>query len=236
MVFSAVHFEDVYSLDEAARRLGITARRLSILLVNGSIAGERHGRAWLIPASEIARGVPAAVPVGRPFGQRLSWAILEGLEGRTVLRDLAREERARVREYVSRPLAELAPRLRGRARHERLIVNAAALEGVAASPRWVTGGARALRLVASSRAPALEVYLPAEEFDEFLDSTLAVPDAMYPNLVAHLVKRENWRFPAEEQTAWPSVALLDLFDSGALSATALESAMAQLRGERILPA
>jgi excisionase family DNA binding protein len=228
-----MRFADFYTVDEAAERIGVAPRKLLALLSRGEMVGERLGRTWLIPAAEIARGVPHITPVGRPFAERLSWAVLATLEGRKVPGTLAREERARLAGHVARPIGELAPRLRGRARTERLSVSASALEKIAASGDYVLGGARALRLVGSVRAAALDLYLRSDVFEAFLDETLAVPDRAFPNLIVHLVSPNNWPFGDRdgEEVAWTSAALLDLFEVHALDSARLTSAVAGLVGD-----
>ena len=223
-----VRFEDAFTVDEAAARLGVSHRRLGQLLATGEIAGERFGRQWLIPAAEIERVSVRLQPVGRPFGERLSWAILAALEGRPVPARLAREERARVSRYVSRPFSELAPRLRGRAERRPLILGAAALEGVTGAAGWVVGGARALRLVGSATASAVDLYLPADSFEVLLDGSLGVPDAAFPNLVAHLVERRYWPYRDGDAFGWTSASLLDLFEAGTIAPTSLNEVHGRL--------
>ncbi|HVB06487.1 MAG TPA: helix-turn-helix domain-containing protein [Acidimicrobiales bacterium] len=216
-----MHFRDVYTVDEAARRLGVGRRHLLQLLGSGAVVGERHGRSWLVPGEALER-TPAVAPViGRPFGERLAWSVLAELEGRPPRAGLAREERARLRRHLARPLEELLPRLRGRAAAERLSVGSGALEAVVTSRRDLLGGARALRLVGSSRAAAVDLYLRSEDYDAFLDETLAVPDVAYPNLVVHLVSAANWPFEDPGGAVWTSAALLDLYEAGALGGSAL---------------
>jgi hypothetical protein len=229
-----VHYSDVYTLDEAAARLALSPRRLAQLLASGVVQGERHGRSWLVPAAVLDAPPVVPVAVGRPFGARLAWALLATLEGREVPYALAREERARIARHLERPLQEIFPRLRGRATSERLSVGVTALDELIDSGRFVVGGARALRLVGSSRAAAVDLYLPKADYDDFLDESLAVPDPTYPNLVVHLVEPRHWPFQPGE-AAWTSAALLDLYEAGALAEAAVATAygnLGQLRRER----
>ena len=51
---------------EAAQRLGITPRAVSLLLRRGVVSGEKRGRDWLVEAVEVERYRVTRKPVGRP--------------------------------------------------------------------------------------------------------------------------------------------------------------------------
>jgi excisionase family DNA binding protein len=51
---------------EAAQRLGITPRAISLLLRRNILKGEKRGRDWMIEAEEVERYKAARRPVGRP--------------------------------------------------------------------------------------------------------------------------------------------------------------------------
>jgi hypothetical protein len=222
-----VRLDDLYTLEDAARRLEVSPRRLTVALQRGEVVGQRLGRRWLVPGGELERARLVLAPVGRPLGQRLSWALLALLEGRELPAGLAREERSRVRAHLRRPLEEIVPRLRGRARQVPLSVSAPVLERLASGGTGVVGGARALRLVGSSRAASLDLYLEEGEYEHLLDTTLAVEDFAYPNLVVHLVEARYWPFQVDEPI-WQSAALLDLHESGALELEPLCLALGRL--------
>lgn len=62
---------DVITTQEAARRLGVSPRRVSALIADGQIKAEKFGRSWMIDEASVARRQKAAVRGGRPkMGER----------------------------------------------------------------------------------------------------------------------------------------------------------------------
>ena len=103
---------------EAGRALNIHPTQVRTLIRRGDLAGERIGSQWLIPRAALDRYRHRSHRAGRPFSQRIAWALLAKLDDLAEPWPLAREERARLARYAERPLAELAQRLAGRADNE----------------------------------------------------------------------------------------------------------------------
>jgi excisionase family DNA binding protein len=58
--------ERLYSITEAAERLGMTRQRVHQLIQEGRLTAAQHGRMWLISESEIEVLQSRIRPTGRP--------------------------------------------------------------------------------------------------------------------------------------------------------------------------
>jgi excisionase family DNA binding protein len=205
----------VVTVSQASLALGVHPTKVRLLLRRGDLAGERLGSQWVIPRSELDRYRQRTNLTGRLFSQRIAWSVIASLEGAPTPWTLAREERARVRDYANRPGPALAVRLGGRGRVERLSVAAGGLRRLDRSRRWARGAGplRDGRVVA---------YTTEGDLEAFLDLSNAVPDAEQPNLILRVVEDRWWPFPEASggEAVWPTVLELDRTDAGEEGPTA----------------
>lgn len=196
------------SVAEAAKALGVSARRVRALAGAGEIPARRVGRAWVI---DLDPRLPPRPP-GRRLSARSAWAVL-GLsqEG------LSRSERQRVRERQQR-LADLPPQaLAHRAAVHRLVAHPAALRFLEDDPRIVLGGVSAAAhhgadVIAVGR---VEGYVRTDDLDDVRTAyALRSPaDDEGANAVLR-VPAPAWPFADGERYAPRLVVAADLRDAG----------------------
>jgi excisionase family DNA binding protein len=137
------------SVSQAAERLGVSDRRLRVLLAEGRIPAQRVGRQWVVDTIDLARhqGTRAA---GRPLSRRSAWLLICDGSGLTSdMAGIARPapvERYRLKQRLQRltedpdPLNLLLSMLARRA--DKLEVSAATadLAGLLMDPRLRLSG------------------------------------------------------------------------------------------------
>jgi excisionase family DNA binding protein len=57
---------DMYTIPEAARLMGMTRQRLHLLVQQGRVEACRIGRVWMIPGDAVGHISPSPRPSGRP--------------------------------------------------------------------------------------------------------------------------------------------------------------------------
>jgi len=194
---------------QASLALGVHPTQIRLLVRRGDLAGERLGSQWVIRRSELARFATRPNLAGRLFSQRMAWSVIASLERVATPWALTREERARVRSYAERPLRNLAVRLGGRGRSERLSVGPGGLERLDGGPKWVRG--------AISRSEGRSIaYTTESDLDAFLEGSNAVVDTEQPNLILRVVADRWWPFPSGSggEVAWSTVLELDRYGAG----------------------
>lgn len=119
------------STAEAARRLGVSPRRVRALVESGELAAERVGRAWAIDEASVQARAEAPKLKGRPKeAARDAFALGVGLLAGWVRKQhLIEKGRSRTNMGVKRVQARMASgNLRGRSLHQlppvRLVVQA----------------------------------------------------------------------------------------------------------------
>src|SRR5687768_14845402 len=104
---------------EAAKRLGITERRVRQLLADGQLEGRRVGRLWFVTDEIVAVLAARRAPAGRPLGPRRAWGLLDLLDGGPApwLASPARTQlRASMRKYIDADANRWRSALAGRSR------------------------------------------------------------------------------------------------------------------------
>jgi excisionase family DNA binding protein len=208
---------DVMTVAQASLALGIHPTQVRLLVRRGDLAGERLGSQWVIPRSELERFSTRKSLAGRLFSQRIAWSVVALLQREATPWTLTREEQARVRSYVERPLRDLSIRLGGRGRSERLSVGPGGLERLDGGPRWIRS--------ATSRADGRSIaYTTESDLDAFLEGSNAVVDTEQPNLILRVVADRWWPFPPGSggALAWSTVLELDRYDAGEITPDAGE--------------
>jgi excisionase family DNA binding protein len=199
---------EIVTVTEASAALELHPTRVRTLIRRGDLAGERIGSQWVIPRVELARYRRSAHRSGRPFSQRVAWALLASMEGVAQPWPLAREERARVHRYAARPLPELLQPLGGRAATTRLSLGPQGLSRVGPTTRWLRGGSQATR----GRSV---IYMPSTDLEGMIEASNAVSDSEQPNLIVRTVDERWWPFGASSGGAavWTVVAALDRYEA-----------------------
>ena len=210
--------ERCYTVSETAAVLGVDRAHVRLLLRSGRLSGSRFGSQWAVHAVSVAHYLGQPHAVGRPFSEKIAWSVLAIYEDREPPWPLHRQELARVVRYAQTPIRDVAPRLRGRARAERLSVGPRVRERLQEHPLWRVGGADE-----SVGARVSVIYVPSSAFNALIEDTNAVTDVEQPNLIAQVVDDAWWPFERAPRGApvWKSVLELDRFDAAVDAALGL---------------
>jgi excisionase family DNA binding protein len=225
--------EGFIDVQDAAKRLGVSARRVRQLLESGALGGERVAGAWLVSIADIERRLHRPTPAGQPLSAGAAWAVLARIEHRDEAwyepGRLHPEERARVARYAQRGFDELAPLLGRRASVARQYVHPGLLAGLARDPEVREGGARAAAAYGAAVAEneLRDIYVP-DSAARLIGAVHAVASNEY-NVVFHVVEDKHWPFGQDGTWVWPSVAVIDIYDQGGRGLT---EALKIWRGER----
>lgn len=207
-------------VSEAADRLGVNLSRVRAMIRSGALDAQKLGDRWFVDPASLDRRKSARLPKGRPFSPKNAWALLLKSEGGEVrgqtkiLKELSPSALSRVRSRLKGwSIGSLAPRLRGRARVQRLKAHPGDLPGIESDPWVVRGGASAAReygidLVAPGE---IEIYVQAGKLGE-LKRKYFLEASSKPNVILHVVE-EPWPFPASCRTVPAVVAALDLLEA-----------------------
>jgi excisionase family DNA binding protein len=195
------------SVEEAAERLGVSARAVRLRIAGGALPAVKFGRDWRVDAHEVARLARRHPGKGRPLSPAMAWAVLLLASGEEPAADRlvsGPRYRARARQWLrEHPLAECADQLRERARREVFDVHPSELPRVQDRPDVLLTGASAADLVGLlGEAQSVELYAPAANRDAIVvehalmagsgDVTVRwVPDDVWPalNPTGHLAPR-----------------------------------------------
>lgn len=205
---------EVVDVDEAGRRLGVSARRVRQLLDDGRLHGSRVGRSWAIDPASVERLGDSGRPIGRPWRPASAWAVLKLAAGDEP--DVSPVEHSRARRRLRQhSLVGLAERLGPRASVHRLGAHSAAIDRLAADPRVVRSGVSAAgdHDVDLVNDGSFEGYAPKEAFDDLCERYALDPAAERPNVVVRVVDDHDWPFAPDQHVApWPVVAV-DLLEA-----------------------
>jgi excisionase family DNA binding protein len=106
---------DYVSVAEAARGLGLSARRIRALIRAGGLAAQDVGGRWLVSRAAVEQRARRRGRSGRPLGQRNAWALVARLSGAD-WPELSPWDRSRLKQRLGkRSLLSLADELRHRA-------------------------------------------------------------------------------------------------------------------------
>lgn len=205
----------VVPVSEAASRLGCSPTQIRSLIRTGELPATRVGHQWFVEEDAVRQTCLGNTYSGRPLSQRLAWSLLLSLQGRAPLHPLHRQEQARMNNYFAQPHSQLCHRLKGRASFKSLSATSASIGRLRADQRWVAGGGEAAaRHLGVGKLPGPATFYAQKSLEEdFLDVSLAVPDAFQPNLYLGLIDDIYWPFEREiDHYAWGSVAYLDCLE------------------------
>lgn len=194
--------DDVLTLDEAGKRLGVSRRRVQAMVSSGLLPAEKRGVQWFVAASSVRTAVHTRDPrPGRPLTARSAWAQIGDLA------DTAAGS------ADAEGLDTLRRRVRSRARHEPCYVHPSLRLDLAVDPRVVLGGREAAINGGAAVDPGdYDIYLRQSDADGVFDAYGATPAVTNPNVFFHIVPDDDWPFQTGQRIAEPWVGWLDLED------------------------
>ena len=129
------------SVAESAEILGITPQAVRDLIAAGELDAQRIGRMFVVPRHQVELLARAPRPVGRPLAPATAWQLIAVLSGRSP-GSVGTARAGRLRERLCRGnAAELAARLRVRARAQDLDLTTGTWRRLLEDPRVVPSGA-----------------------------------------------------------------------------------------------
>lgn len=208
--------EQVKSVEEAARELGASPRRVRALLASGSLRGEKIGGVWVVdPASVLLRSERPGAQ-GRPLSPLNAWGVLFLASG-LAAPWLARSSGARLRRALSfQGLAWLIPRALGRAKVHRFACHPGELRHLLSDPIAMHGGLSAAAEHGFGLLPgdAADLYVPAKRLSALMEQhALSPAPPSDANVLLRAVQHDAWRWVAKPGHSVPkAVAIADLID------------------------
>ena len=217
--------EGLITVEDAAKRLGVSKKRVYGLAAAGALSPHPIGaNRYLLDAAEVEARRAQGVVNGRPLDQLSAWAVLWLGLGRGD-HDLgpwgaylARNTRWRVRQRlgagpVSDSLAALAPRLRNRAESVKLRAHPSDLRRLLDEPSLVRTGVSAAADVGADvvAADEVEAYVPADDLAP-LREKFFLEESRKPNVLLRVVQ-PPWPFPPDARVAPATAVAIDLLDS-----------------------
>lgn len=203
----------VIGVSEAASALGLSARRVRQMLADGSLAGERVGRAWIIDSEQLRRVENGRSAVGRPWNPASAWAVLALVDGEEL--KLSPVERSRAKKRLAQGLEVVAGRLAARAGQHWFYGHPSVLVRLAGASHVVRGGVSGAAdhggdLVVGE---AFEGYVRLGDLDELVSQFGLEAHAARPNVLLRVVDDSAWPFVADQGVASRAVVAVDLFES-----------------------
>jgi len=181
-------------VDEVARRLGISDRRVRGLIQAGRLPARKIGGRWVVEEAVVPRQTLAT----RPMSPQVAWALIELLSGERP-EGLPAPELSRLRARQRKMLrgADRAAVLRAwlptRAEPRRLSVAAGDLPDLLADARVIPSGISDARAGLSAVGEG-EAYVQAADLDSIVSEYL-LSDVGRPNLWLHVTDRALHRPP-----------------------------------------
>lgn len=132
---------EILSVTESADILGVTPQAVRDLIAAGELHAQRIGRMFVVSRRQVELLARAPRPVGRPLAPATAWQLISVLSGRSP-GEVGAARPGRVREQLCRGnAAELASRLRVRARPQDLDLTTGTWRRLLEDPRVVPSGA-----------------------------------------------------------------------------------------------
>ena len=197
---------------EAAQELGVSARRVRQMLVDGLLVGERVGRAWVIDREQLHRGEALRPAVGRPWSAASAWAVLALADGEKV-DDLSAVDRSRARRRLGLGLDNIVGRLAARCERRWFYAHPGVLDRLA--DEVVRGGVSAAAHHGADLVvvESVEGYVNASEIDGLVAGCGLDDQGARPNVLLRVVEAEVWPFQPGQRHAGRSVVGVDLLES-----------------------
>jgi excisionase family DNA binding protein len=194
---------------EAARRLGVTPRRVYALVHENRLRAERIGERLLVDRNDVDARVGGASAVGRPYSPRRAWAMLLLVAGEDPV-GLDASTRSKLRRLLrERDLWSIRARFADRAEVQRFRAHSSDLPRIEADPAGVRTGARhaaaaGLGLVAPDAT--LELYVDRNTAERLVKRYQLTPNPR-PNVVLRVVTDEVRGWLKDPLAPRPAIAL-----------------------------
>ena len=203
----------VVGVAEAARRLGVSPRRVRQMISDGHLAARRVGRVWAI--SEHDLNAARRRPAHRPWKPESAWAVLAAAEG-SPPPSLSAYERHRALKRLQKGLPNIAALLSERADRRTFYAHPADVDRIIAMPGVVKTAASAaeehsIDLVGPGPA---EAYVTETTLGQIALGHHMEERSERPNLVLRVMGDAHWPFPDGAEVAPRAVAAVDLLESG----------------------
>lgn len=223
MAVFAPEYEDVA---EAAKRLGVSVRRVRQLINDGQIEAVRVGNMWLVLRDSVERRAELDPPAGRPWNAEVAWgvvAMLSGADDGDAVDAIAhgsedlheRLQRVLERFHEGKCLRDLAAYFRRRAFKHRLYGHPAVLPILAEERHIVRSGASAAPEYGLDILPdgQFEAYIPSERLAHLKEKYFLMEEGRgAPNIVLRAVD-SPWPFAPHSPVAPLAAVALDLLES-----------------------
>jgi len=210
--------DDLLSVQDAARRLGIEPMSVRRHINAGSLSANKRGRDWLIDPASVERLARQRHGRGRALAPHMAWATLllasdRGDDAQAIAGNVRYRSRAAAW-LAANPLAEHADRLRARATPERFDIHPAEAARLLAREDVMPTGisaARPYQLIGGGGE--VEVYAPAAARTAILNKHALSP-ASGPALI-RWIRDDLWpQIPRREDGSAPERAVLvDLLEN-----------------------
>jgi excisionase family DNA binding protein len=194
---------------EAAKRLGVTPRRVYSLVRENRLHAERIGGRLLIDRDDVEARAMGSSAVGRPFSPRRAWALLLLAAGDDP-RGLDPSTKSKLRRILrDRDLWSIRARFADRAARRLLRAHSSDLPRIEAEPGVVRTGARhaaaaGIGLVASDSP--LELYVDSKTVDRLVKRYRLVT-SQQPNIILRVVTSEVRAWLTGPLAPAPAIAL-----------------------------
>lgn len=133
---------NLVSVSDAAKRLGLSARRVRALAANGRIPAQKIANRWFVEVDRLNERSRSAGARGRPFSAKHSLGLLYLASGDDAP-GLSEYEKWRLRRYALPRLQSLLPRLRGRANVHSFNAPDSVVKRLASDANFVRSGVSA---------------------------------------------------------------------------------------------
>ena len=133
---------NLVSVSDAAKRLGISARRVRALAANGRVPAQKIANRWFVEEDRLSERGRRAGARGRPFSAEHSLGLLYLASGDNA-GWLSEYEKWRLRRYALPRLQSLLPRLRGRANVHSVHAPESLVKRLASDANFVRSGVSA---------------------------------------------------------------------------------------------
>lgn len=205
----AIRQQALLTVTESAEVLGVTGQAVRDLIAAGELDAQRVGRMFVVSRRQVELLARTPRPVGRPLAPATAWQLIAVLSGRSP-RSVGTVRPARLREQLCRgEVAELAARLRVRARPQDLDLPTGTWRRLLEDPRVVPSGA--------GLSLTLDAYVAAEALPAVIERHGLRPareQRAQGSFVLRAVPRSVPASLAPRRPRAPEAAqLLDAFDS-----------------------
>lgn len=178
---------NLVSVSDAAKRLGLSARRVRALAANGRVPARKVANRWFVEADRLGERRRSEAARGRPFSVRHSLGLLFLASGDDP-EWLSPYEKWRLRRYALPRVKDLLPRLRDRASVHSVQAPDSLVKRLANDPSFVRSGVSAAdhhRANISGRS-VLDGYYSERAFKNLVYRHALQPA---PEAVANLIVR-----------------------------------------------